>query len=147
MRPIGAATAGFAGDFLNRERVLAGLMLLASVALGGFVLLPAGAGTVALLGMVMAIGILTYAVRGIYWSTLASCAISDRVKGLAIGIISLIGYSPDVYLPLVRGVLLEHYPGKSGIAIYFSGIAAMGLLGALAAWQLNVIVARKKIPA
>ena len=147
MRPIGAATAGFAGDFLNRERVLAGLMLLASVALGGFVLLPAGAGTVALLGMVMAIGILTYAVRGIYWSTLASCAISDRVKGLAIGIISLIGYSPDVYLPLVRGVLLEHYPGKTGIAIYFSAIAAMGLLGAFAAWRLNIIVARKKIPA
>jgi hypothetical protein len=86
-------------------------------------------------------------VRGIYWSTLASCAISDRVKGLAIGIISLIGYSPDVYLPLVRGVLLEHYPGKSGIAIYFSAIAGMGLLGALAAWQLNIIVARKKIPA
>lgn len=147
MRPIGAATAGFAGDFFNRERVLGGLMLLASLALGGFVLLPAGAGTAALLGMVMAIGILTYAVRGIYWSTLESCAISDRVKGLAIGIISLIGYSPDVYLPLARGALLEHFPGKLGMSVYFSAIAAMGLLGALAAWRLGTLAAGKKIPA
>ena len=145
MRPIGAATAGFAGDFFNRELVLAGLMLLSTIALAGLVVLPTSAGTVALLGMVMAIGILTYAVRGIYWATLDSCGISNRVKGLAIGVISLLGYSPDVYLPLVNGALLERYPGKLGYTFYFAGIAMMGLIGALAAWRLNIIVARRPV--
>ncbi len=145
MRPIGAATAGFAGDFFNRELVLAGLMLLSTFALAGLVVLPMSAGTVALLGMVMAIGILTYAVRGIYWATLDSCGISNRVKGLAIGVISLLGYSPDVYLPLVNGALLERYPGKLGYTLYFAGIAMMGLIGALAAWRLNIIVARRPV--
>lgn len=143
MRPIGAATAGFAGDFFNRERVLAGLMLLATIALASLVVLPATAGAFALLAIVMSIGILTYAVRGIYWATLESCGVSNRVKGLAIGFISLLGYSPDVYLPLVNNALLARYPGKLGYLIYFSGIAAMGLLGVLAAWRLNVIVARR----
>lgn len=147
MRPIGAAAAGFAGDFFNRERVLAGLMLLASVALAGLVVLPTTAGTVALLAMVMAIGILTYAVRGIYWATLDSCGISNRVKGLAIGIVSLLGYSPDFYLPLVNNAILARYPGKAGYGIYFTAIAVMGLFGAFAAWRLSVIVSRKKIPA
>ncbi|MEM7280017.1 MAG: MFS transporter, partial [Pseudomonadota bacterium] len=140
MRPIGAAAAGFAGDFLDRELVLGVLLLLAAVALFGMVLLPAGSGTAVLLGMVLIIGLLTYAVRGIFWSTLESCNISNRIKGLAIGVISLLGYSPDIYLPLINGSLLEHYPNKTAYSIYFSGIAICGVLGALAAWRLKRIV-------
>ncbi|MGI9270846.1 MAG: MFS transporter [Woeseiaceae bacterium] len=143
MRPIGAATAGFAGDFFNRERVLAGLMLLATISLASLVVLPTTAGKFALLGIVLAIGILTYAVRGIYWATLESCDVSNRVKGFAIGVISLIGYSPDVYLPLANNAILARYPDKLGYSIYFLGIAVMGLLGAIAAWRLNIIVARR----
>ena len=144
MRPIGAATAGFAGDFLNRESVLGGLLVLASFALACLVLVPADAATWLLLTVVLAIGIVTYAVRGIYWATLDSCDIPDRIKGMAIGIISLIGYAPDVYLPLINGALLERYPGKTGYSIYFIGIATMGLLGAASAYRLRVVVRQKE---
>lgn len=137
MRPIGAAAAGFAGDFLNRERVLGILMLLASIALFGLVIMPAGASSTALLAIVLIIGLLTYAVRGIFWSTLESCQVSNKIKGLAIGAISLLGYSPDIYLPMLNGWLLETYPGKLGYDIYFSSIALMGLLGTAAAFWLK----------
>lgn len=143
MRPIGAATAGFAGDFLDRERVLAILLLLATISLMGLVILPKSASTLLLLGMVLIIGVLTYAVRGIYWATLESCNIPDRIKGLAIGVISLIGYAPDIYLPLLNGFLLERFPGKLGYSIYFTVISVMGLFGALAAWRLKIIVAAR----
>jgi sugar phosphate permease len=145
MRPIGAVAAGFAGDFMDRELVLGVLLVLASISLASLVVLPVGAGSAALLGIVLVIGFLTYAVRGIFWSTLESCNVSNKIKGLAIGIISLIGYSPDIYLPLLEGFLLEQYPGKQGYAIYFGAIAAMGLLGAVAAWQLKRIAARRAI--
>lgn len=144
MRPIGAVAAGFAGDFLDRELVLGILLVLASIALAGLIVLPAGAGSAALLGIVLVIGFLTYAVRGIFWSTLESCDVSNKIKGLAIGAISLVGYSPDIYLPLLSGHLLETYPGKQGYAIYFGAIAAMGLLGALAAWRLKVMAGKQK---
>lgn len=143
MRPIGAAAAGFAGDFLDREKVLAILLLLASIALAGLVVLPVTSGSFALLGIVLVIGFLTYAVRGIFWSTLESCNISNKIKGLAIGVISLVGYSPDIYLPLINGYLLEQYPGKLGYSIYFTGIALMGVAGALCAWWLKRIVASR----
>jgi sugar phosphate permease len=142
MRPIGAVAAGFAGDFMDRELVLGGLLVLASISLASLVVLPAGGGSAALLGIVLVIGFLTYAVRGIFWSTLQSCDVSNKIKGLAIGVISLVGYSPDIYLPLLEGFLLEQYPGKQGYAIYFGSIAAMGLLGAVAAWQLKRIAGR-----
>jgi sugar phosphate permease len=140
MRPIGAAAAGFAGDFLNRDYVLSGLLILSSAALAGLILLPAGAGTVVLLGIVMVIGFLTYAIRGIFWSTLDSCKVSNNIKGLAIGLISLVGYSPDLYLPLASGYLFEAYPGKTGYAIYFGGIASTGIVGAFAALRLHYLV-------
>ena len=76
----------------------------------------------------MLIGVLTYAVRGIYWATLESCDVPDRTKGLAIGAISLVGYSPDIYLPLLNGYLLEVLPGKTGYNVYFLLISAMGCL-------------------
>ncbi len=143
MRPIGAVAAGFIGDRFNRERVLAVLMLSGTIALASLVVLPLTASVGVLLAVVLIIGLATYAIRGIFWATLDSCQVPIRIKGLAIGVISLIGYSPDIYLPLINGFLLEKYPGKPGYSIYFAGIVFMGLLGALAAWRLNVIVSKK----
>lgn len=143
MRPIGAAAAGFAGDRFNRERVLAGLMLSATLALASLIVLPLNAGVGVLLAVVLFIGLMTYAVRGIFWSTLDSCEIPFRIRGLAIGVISLIGYSPDIFLPLLNGALLAKFPGKLGYSLYFGFIVFTGLLGTLAALRLNSLVKKK----
>jgi MFS family permease len=140
MRPIGAVAAGFIGDRFNREKVLAALMLAGSIALAALIVLPLSASIGMLLAVVLFIGLMTYAIRGIFWATLDSCEIPIRIKGLAIGVISLIGYSPDIYLPLINGVLLDRFPGKPGYSIYFAGIVFMGLLGTLSAWRLHVLV-------
>jgi sugar phosphate permease len=145
MRPIGASAAGFAGDFLDREKVLAILLVLASIALSTLGLMPVSVGSTALLGIVLIIGFLTYSVRGIFWSTLESCNVSNNIKGLAIGLISLVGYSPDIYLPIINTYLLEQYPGKTGYTIYYNIIAFMGLFGALAAWKLKRMIALRNI--
>lgn len=137
MRPIGAATAGFAGDYLNREHVITVLMILAALALAALAFLPSSTAALLLITLILLVGILTYAVRGIYWATLDSCDVPDRIKGLAIGVISLIGYFPDIYLPLINAALLEAYPGRTGYTIYFLGIALIGLVGAATAWQLG----------
>jgi hypothetical protein len=55
---------------------------------------------------------------------------------------SLIGYSPDIYLPLFNGYLLERFPGKYGYSLYFGAIVFMGILGTLAAWRLHILVRR-----
>ena len=136
MRPIAAVSAGWLGDFTNREKVLCILFVVSSIALASILIVPEGAGSGVLLIVVLAVGLATYAVRGIYWGVLESCDLSVSVKGLAIGAISLVGYSPDIYLPLIYGYLIETYPGRLGYSIYFSGIAVGGLVGAVAAWQL-----------
>jgi nitrate/nitrite transporter NarK len=143
MRPIGAATAGFVGDFFNREHVIMVLLVLSALSLGALSFLPSSASSFLLMTLILFVGILTYAVRGIYWATLESCDVPDRIKGLAIGVISLIGYFPDIYLPLINAALLQAYPGRTGYTIYFIGIAIMGLVGATTAWQLRRTVQAK----
>lgn len=142
MRPIGAVMAGFVGDHYNREKTLAALMFAGTLSLAALIVLPASAGAAVLLAVVLLVGLMTYAIRGIFWSTLDSCNISVRIKGLAIGVMSLIGYSPDIYLPLFNGYLLERFPGKYGYSLYFGAIVFMGILGTLAAWRLHILVRR-----
>jgi len=142
-RPVGAIAAGFAGDRFNREKVLAGLMFAGSAALAALIVLPLDVGVGTLLAVIMLIGFMTYAIRGIFWATLDSCGIPVRIKGLAIGVMSLIGYSPDIYLPLINGALLERYPGKLGYSIYFGGIVLFGIFGTLSAWRLHIVVSRR----
>ena len=123
---------------------LAVLLLAGTISLAAMIVLPLDITAGVLLSLVLLIGLATYAIRGIFWATLDSCDIPNRIKGLAIGVISLVGYSPDIYLPLINGLLLKTYPGKLGYSIYFGGIVVMGFLGALAAWRLHVLVSRKE---
>ena len=140
MRPIGGVAAGFAGDFLNRDSVLAWLLLSASAALAILCFVPIGLAAGLLILIVLFIGFTTYALKGLYWATLESCQMPDTIKGLAIGVMSVIGFSPETYLPLINSELLEHYPGRQGYVIYFCGIAVCGVIGAWAALKLKKAV-------
>ena len=137
MRPIGGIAAGFIGDWANPEKVLSILLVLASISLALMAFLPASAATAVMVAMVLIIGLLTYGVRGLYWATLGGCDVPNRIKGLAIGVISMVGYFPEMYLPLISAPLLEAYPGTLGYQIYYLLIAVCGLGGAYAAYLLT----------
>ncbi|SEB21579.1 Sugar phosphate permease [Paraburkholderia sartisoli] len=137
MRPIGGIGGGFLGDRFSNLRVLIVAMFLAVAGLVGLIVLPA-LRNVALLGaVVLFIGLMTYAIRGLYWTLLDYCAVPTRITGLAIGLVSLIGYSSDIFLPLVNGYFTEHYAGMPGYQFYFAYIAGIGMLGGIAALVLK----------
>ena len=137
MRPIGGIAAGFIGDWANPEKVLSILLILASCALALMAFVPASSAALLMITVVLLIGLLTYGVRGLYWATLGGCNVPNKIKGLAIGIISMIGYFPEVYLPLLSAALIENYPGGLGYKIYYLIVSVAGLLGAYAAYLLS----------
>jgi nitrate/nitrite transporter NarK len=132
MRPIGGLGAGFLGDKMGRENVLSITMGLSIIGLFGLLFLPASAGSYILLFIVLLMGVMTYATRGLYWSILESSNIPVRVTGLAIGVISLIAYTPDIYLPKINGYFADRYTGVVVYQMYFGFIAATGVLGLIA---------------
>lgn len=134
MRPIGGGGGGFLADWLSRKFVLGSSMILASAALFLFAYSPASAGTAALLLFVVVLGISTYAIRGLYWSILDDCHIPLRAVGLGIGVISMVGYTPDIFLPQINAALVHAYPGVTGEQLYFDFIAICGIAGAIVAF-------------
>ncbi|MFD1557446.1 nitrate/nitrite transporter [Paraburkholderia silviterrae] len=137
MRPIGGIGGGFLGDRFSNLRVLIWAMFLAVAGLVGLIVLPALRNMALLGAVVLFIGLMTYAIRGLYWTLLDYCAIPMRITGLAIGLVSLVGYSSDIFLPLVNGYFTEHYAGLLGYQFYFAYIAVIGALGGIAALVLK----------
>ena len=135
MRPIGAIVAGYLSDWTSRQLILAALLILGATLLllfGGLGISWSGAPVV---GLVLVIGLITYGARGVFWATLADCDVPDRVKGLAIGSLSLICYAPDVIQPLIEASLLGDSPSAGGYQSYYRWAAMVALLGSgLALW-------------
>jgi MFS family permease len=137
MRPVGGIGGGFLADWLSRKAVLGTSMVVASAALFGFAYFPVMATPLFLLGFVIVLGISTYAIRGLYWSILDDCRIPARAVGLGIGVISMVGYTPDIFLPQINAAIVKIYPGVTGTQLYFDFIAVCGLIGAIAAFAFR----------
>jgi sugar phosphate permease len=131
MRPIGGITIGFLGDMFSKELLLAWLLALAASSLIAISFLPLAGNMTAIIGMVLVIGYLTYAIKGLYWALLDLCPVPRHIIGLAIGLVSFIGYLPDVLLPLYDGYLSRHYPRAQSFQIYFTSVAVCGYLGSV----------------
>ncbi|KAF0864502.1 nitrate/nitrite transporter [Pseudomonas sp. LD120] len=142
MRPIGGIGGGWLGDRFSNVSVLIVALSLATLSVAGLMVFPGLNSLGLLIGTVIFIGLMTYAIRGLYWAILDTCNIPLRITGLAIGIVSVVGYLPDAFIPLINGYLTEHFPGALGYQLYFGYIAAVGLLGTLAALVLRARVKR-----
>ncbi|MQR00319.1 MFS transporter [Glaciimonas soli] len=140
MRPISSVAAGFLGDKFSNELILPLSMLLACCGYLVLVFFPHVNHAYFLLFIVIGIGTMTYAIRGLYWSILDGCKVPPHVIGLAIGIISMIGYLPDIFLPMINRAILNNYPGPLGFRIYYSYLAGAGLLGAVVAFYFKSLV-------
>lgn len=71
----------------------------------------------------------TYAVRALYFSIFNEGKIPIKITGTAVGIISIAGYTPDIFATPVMGYLLDNYPGSLGHQYVFMMLFLFSLLG------------------
>ena len=139
MRPLGAVIAGFVGDRFHPVRSLGVLLAVSGLSLFALIVMPSSAPWAMLVGVVAGSSALIYGVRGIYWATFRTCNIAPERMGLAIGLVSMLGYTPEIYLPWINTYLTTAYPGPLGFQIYFAGVAVFGFVGAaLAFWLMRI---------
>ncbi|WP_271784031.1 MFS transporter [Aquimarina algiphila] len=82
--------------------------------------------------LVVATGV--YAARSLYFAVMQRGKIPLILTGTAVGIISLIGYTPDIFAGPAIGYLLENSPGPKGHQHVFWMLALFSFIGGLAAW-------------
>ena len=136
MRPIGAVLAGFLGDRFHPVRTLGVAILLAGFSLIALLFLPADSPYTLLYFAVATSSVVIYGVRGIYWASFNTTRVEPKRAGLAIGMVSMIGYAPDIYMPLINTFLMETYGDTVGFQLYFGGVGLTALVGGLAAFCL-----------
>ena len=76
-----------------------------------------------------------YALRGLYFALLEQTRVPHTVTGAAVGLISLIGYTPDIFIGPIAGRLLDNFPGVAGYQYFFlllCGISTIGMITAAA---------------
>jgi MFS family permease len=139
MRPLGAVIAGFVGDRFHPVRSLGVLLAVSGLSLFALIAMPSSAPWAMLVCVVAGSSALVFGVRGIYWATFRTCNIPPERMGLAIGLVSMLGYTPEIYLPWINTQLTTAYPGPLGFQIYFGGVAVFGFVGAaLAFWLMRI---------
>ncbi|MFK7730450.1 MAG: nitrate/nitrite transporter [Pseudomonadales bacterium] len=137
MRPIGGIVGGFLGDKYGNDRMMCGSFLAGVAACAFLATMPTTAASSWMLWVfIVPFGILAYALRGLIWALLEDCPIPKTAIGSAIGLISVVGYSPDLYVPQINSYLLSNYSMTEGYQLFFAYIACASGVGALATWAL-----------
>ncbi len=130
LRPVAAITAGFMVDRLIASKVIgtAFLLLVLSYAMLSF-LLPSKLVTNIIYGNLILSFIAVFGIRGVYFALLKETNVASNLTGTAVGLISLIGFTPDIFFAPIAGRLLDAAPGVAGHQHYFALLAIISAVG------------------
>ena len=81
--------------------------------------------------LIVAIGV--YAARALYFAVMRQGRIPLALTGTAVGLISIIGYTPDIFAGPAYGYLLDANPGELGHQHVFIMLAVFSFVGGVAA--------------
>jgi len=134
LRALVAILTGYLADRYRRTDLITvcfGLTMIGA-ALFGFQILD-GITILVLLNLALtAAGI--YGLRALYFAVMKEAGFPVALTGTAVGIISIAGFVPDIFIGPWMGYLLDNSPGAEGHAHVFlllSGFALLGLVAGL----------------
>lgn len=82
--------------------------------------------------LVVASGV--YAARSLYFAVMHKGKIPLVLTGTAVGLISIVGYTPDIFAGPAMGYLLDNSPGPKGHQHVFWMLAIFAFIGGIASW-------------
>ena len=136
VRPVVGVAVGFLADWSRSATwMIVGfiLMLLGSVLIGLGLNEPEG--YVLFYASLLATCVGVYSIRSLYFAAMQEGKIPLHITGTAVGLISVVGYTPDIFMGPAMGYLLDRSPGEPGHQHLFwllAGFAAVGLLATVA---------------
>lgn len=139
LRPIAAIGAGFIADRIGALRSTQASFALLGLATGSLAALPPESVFVyAAQAAVLCASV--SALRGLYYAVMEEASIPMVLTGTTVGVVSVLGYTPDVIIPPTQGALLDAFPGATGHRLFFgmlAGLALVGLVATRVARRLN----------
>ena len=132
-RPVAAVGAGLLGDRLHSSRVVIGAFaILLSSHLIFALTTPEPSATWILIGNLLLACTAVFGLRGVYFALLQEAKVPMAVTGTAVGLVSVVGYTPDIFVNWVGGWLLDRTPGVGGHQHFFWFLASFAAIGLVA---------------
>ena len=133
VRPIAAFGAGALADRIDASRAV--LLCFLALIIGDLVVA---------LGMlspsmpwmlymaVVATSAMVYGLRGVYFALFDEAQVPPALTGTAAGLVSVIGYTPDIFMGPLMGHLTDTYEGALGHQYLFGALAGFAAIGVVA---------------
>jgi nitrate/nitrite transporter NarK len=133
LRAFSAIVAGFIADKITSRKVIG---ISFTLVLVNYIILMFLYPEPEFISIIYANLILTfmavYALRGVYFALIGETKVRGRYTGTAVGLISVIGFTPDIFFYSAGGRIIDASPGFPGFRNYFMFLAVFALIGMLA---------------
>ena len=138
IRPFAAVTAGVIGD---RVGVARAVLVCFGVGTVGYTAMALGVAELGLpwmlLMMVVTTSAMVFGLRGLYFALFRAAKVDRTLTGTAAGIVSVLGYAPDVFIGPLNGALTDAFPGAAGHHYFYGTVAVFLAIGWLSAWLFS----------
>lgn len=132
IRPFAAVAAGLVADRFVAARSIGVAFAVLAVSWALLGLLPADAAALNIVYLNLFVTFFAvFALRGIYFALLEENRTPPYLTGAAVGLVSLVGYTPEVFFAPITGRILDANPGVVGFQHYFLFLAGVAMLGIL----------------
>ncbi|MFX0558225.1 MFS transporter [Maribacter sp. CXY002] len=147
LRPVIGVLIGILAD---RTNTIFWLMISFFVSFIGALILALGiithTATVLFFISIFIVATGVYAVRSLYFAVMEKGRIPIVLTGTAVGLISVIGYTPEIFAGPVIGYLLDSTPGPKGHQHVFWMLAVFSIIGGMASWFYFKLYRKKNEP-
>ncbi len=138
LRPLGAIAAGFLVDRFSGKKIISISFSILTIVYFLLTLISPNQNNILILMANLIISfIAVYALRGVYFALIEETKIPIISTGTAVGVISVLGYTPDVFFNSLAGRLLDSSPGLPGYHHFYIVLIGFSFIGLFATMLLK----------
>lgn len=140
VRPVAALAAGLIADRFDATRSIAVIFVVLAVVYAALSFSMPGETSLYVIYLNLLISLFgVFALRGIYFALLEETRTPAHITGAAVGMISLVGFTPEIFFAPIAGRILDATPGAGGhynLLMLLAVVAALGVV--LVAWLIRL---------
>ena len=130
LRPVGAIGAGFLADRFRTKNILIVTFLMAIlIYLILALVVPAANGPFIIMANLVISFLAVFALRGVYFALFEETKVPKNQTGTTVGLISLVGFTPDIFFYPIAGRIIDNSSGIAGYHQFYGLLAGLALAG------------------
>ena len=139
LRPIAALTAGLLADRWAAGKMVGTSFVMLVVSYGILAtFMPDDYGLTLIYANIIVSVFAVCMLRGVYFALLEENRVPSFLTGAVAGSVSFVGYTPEIFMPLLSGTLIDRWSGGiTGYQVLFSFLCFVSVVGIVATLMLR----------